>query len=129
MGRTDINEILYSGIVTWASGTVALSGISNIDITLPTNPQPDSIYMIAVYNPSAVSDVNADVKNTVSFSGVTDYGALTSYTVPKTGAGLPTTHCRLVQGWFLGNGARLTLTNVTTLSAGAVTLHVKVVKL
>lgn len=123
----DANELVYSGTVTLASG---VANTVNVDITRPASVQQNAVYKAVIYNPSVISDVTAKFRDLETFgSGIgAKYNPIFTGTVPKTGSGLEDTYSFLVQGWFVGEGARLSLTNVTTLSTGPLTLHVKIRK-
>lgn len=99
--------------MTWANSAAA-NTVVNSDIALPTNPNPDALYAVTVYNPSAVTALTliAQVVET-ALGGGTRYGELTRFGVTAGG-----TKTVLVQGWMLGSSSRLVAQNDTILGAG-----------
>lgn len=107
------NEQIYDGSASWANNAAANTAV-NIDITLPATLQGSALYMVAVTNPSTVSAITATVRNKGTFGGTARYPELTRFGVP---ASSPDGRSALIQGWMLGEGARLSLTNDTILGA------------
>jgi len=90
--------------------------VINIEVTLPTPRQKDSLYLIQIFNTSTVTDLTCVVLN--AWKDVTDtirYSELTRYGVSKN-----TLKSALVQGWSMGTLANtlLRITNDTALGVG-----------
>lgn len=103
------NEIIYDGSVTYTGSNVSNTA-KNVDIALPAFFQGDAIYEIVGTNPSSESDITVVVKNKETFGGTARYPEVTRFNVPKSS---PDGVAVLVQGWMLGEGARLTVLNPT----------------
>lgn len=75
--------------------------------------QKDARYLIVIDNPSAVTALTVVVKNKhAAFGGSDKFGEVTTINVP-----ISAVKDTLVDGWLLGDGARLTLSNDTVLGA------------
>ncbi|MHB1001900.1 MAG: hypothetical protein ACYC27_21885 [Armatimonadota bacterium] len=105
------NEQIFDGQAVWANSAVQNTAV-NIDITLPTVLQGSALYMITVTNPSTVTALTVSVKNKSTFGGTAKYPELTRFGVQANAADGRSV---LVQGWMLGEGGRLTLSNDTAL--------------
>lgn len=94
----------------------------NVDIANPTRLHPDGLYVVLVNNPSTETALTVTVKNVWEDSGAnTNYATLTSFSV-ATESSVAT----IVQGMFIGDSARITLSNDTGLTgAGAFTGYVQ----
>lgn len=108
---TGSNEQVYDGSASWAN-SAAVNTTVNIDITLPAVLQGNALYMVTVTNPSTVSAITVVMRNKGTFGGTARYPELTRFGVP---ANSPDGRSMLVQGWMLGEGARLSLSNDTIL--------------
>jgi hypothetical protein len=119
------NEQVYDGTAAWANSAAQNTAV-NIDITPPTVLQGDALNLLIVTNPSTVTDLTVVVKNKGTFGGTARYPELTRYAVAKN---LAEGKTFLVQGWMLGEGARLTLSNDTALGGSdGFTAYVRVRK-
>lgn len=110
---TGTNIQVYDGTATWAN-SAAVGTIVDIDFPLPTPLQGNALYEVVVTNPSGVTDLTVRVKNKETFGGTARYPELTSFPVA---ANSPDGKAVLVQGWLLGEGGRLSLSNDTALGA------------
>jgi hypothetical protein len=117
---------LSAGTAAWANNAAAGTAV-DIDVTPPENRQREALYEIIVTDPSSESDLTVVVKNKETFGGTARYPELTRFGVVKSNAdGIG----RVVQGWLLGEGARITITNDTLIGAGgAFTAYVRVRRL
>ncbi len=101
---------------TWANSAAANTEVSN-DIALPDTWQPDARYLIIVRNPSAVTALTGKIKlKATSLGGADRYPRLKGGDF-SVSANVPEGEAVLVEGWMLGDGARLTLSNDTALGA------------
>ena len=122
------NTVLLDSQVVFPATTTA--GTANhLSVNLPAPTHPQGWAYIAFVNPSTVSDMTLTFENeeTYDFSGTptTLYAVVSTVTVPaNTVNGV----VHLVQGWLLGDGARLTVTNVSTTEATQVTCSLRVRK-
>jgi len=105
------NEQIYDGSASWANSS-ALNTTINLDITLPNVLQGNALYMVTIINPSTVSAITAIMRNKGTFGGTARYPELTRFGAPANSVDGRSV---LVQGWMLGEGARLSLSNDTIL--------------
>lgn len=121
---TGSNVQVYDGTSVWAN-SAPINTVVDKDITLPSLLQGDALYEIIVTNPSTVSDITVVVKNKETFNAIARYPELTRFGVVKNTDG----KVILVQGWMLGEGGRLTLSNDTVLGVSdGFTAYVRVRK-
>lgn len=115
-------DIVTNSYVLFADGAT-INTEALLTLTTPTNLQSDAMYCVTIHNPSLVSDLgiellNLETMNTPNYPlGTSKNGVLTSWTVPKTGSGLRDTYCRLIQGAFLSASSKLSVKNLTALTA------------
>jgi len=107
----------YSAIVgTTSTGLTA----NTTDIVLPNGffPNPDAKYLVTSYNQSTATDVTVIAYNKhLAFgpSSTDCWAEVTRWNVAlTTSTTLGTIKDVLVQGWLLGSGGRLTISNVST---------------
>lgn len=103
-------NVVYDGTASWPNSAEA-NTIVDLDVVLPEPLQEQSLYVVVVYNPSAVTGLAVSVKGKETF-GSAVYPVLTSFAV-EAGASKQV----LVQGWLVGEGGRLSLSNDTVLGA------------
>ncbi len=117
------NVEVHDDSVSWGNNDPANTQ-KTIDIALPGTLHRDALYEIVVTDPSTESDLTVVVRNKHTFGGIARYPELTRFSVLKNNAD---GRAVLVQGWMLGEGARLVLSNDTLLgAAGAFTSYVHV---
>ncbi len=117
------NEQVYDGSAAWANSSSANTN-KDIDITPPTTLQVNGLYAVTVINPSAVTALTVVAQNKGTFGGSAKYSTLAQFSVAAN-----TNRTVIVQGWMLGEGARLTLSNDTGLGvADGFTAYVRVRK-
>lgn len=110
--------------VSAPAGTVV-----NVDVNLPEVSHPEGWSYISFVNPSTASDMVLTFQNkeTYTYSGTpqTLYATVGTFTVPKN---TPNGLVHLVQGWLMGDGARLVVTNVSQIEAGGITCPFRIRK-
>lgn len=90
------------------------------NIALPNGhfPNDNASYGVTAYNQSTATDVTVTVQNLHKLFGPSStdiWSDLTSFVVAKTASTtLGTVSDNLVQGWLLGSGGRLKISNVST---------------
>ncbi len=120
------NYQVYNGSVAWANNAPA-GTTKTLDIALPEILQEQALYEIVVTNPSTESDLTVVVANKHTLGGSAKYPEVARFSVLKN-----STNGRavVVQGWLLGEGGRLSISNDTLLgAAGAFTAFVHVRRL
>lgn len=105
------NALIYDGTASWADSAGAGTEV-DLDVVLPDSLQGQALYLVTVHNPSAVTGLSVTVKGKETLGGAAVYSELTSFVV-----GADSSKQVLVQGWLLGEGGRLTLSNDTALGA------------
>lgn len=111
------NQLVHDASTSWANGS---SAGTTKDLDLPAFDNPHQMasearYLICVVNSSPVSALTVLIKNReVNFDGQTRFPELTRF-----GVAASTTEgtCVIVQGWLLGSGGRLTLSNDSAVGA------------
>lgn len=115
------NSIVAEASATWANSAAAGTQV-NIDVSLPYMFQPRAKYLIITQNPSAVTALTVKVKSKETFGGTSYYPELSSIAVPVN-----TAKATVVEGWMIGEGGRLTLSNDTALgTADGFTANIRV---
>lgn len=107
------SQQVYDGLASWANGASANTTV-NLDVPMPDVLQGQSAYLITITNPSMVSPLTVVVKNKEIFGGTARYSELARYGIT---AGTPDGRSALVQGWLLGDGGRISISNDTSLGA------------
>lgn len=115
MSDTGNGELLYEGAAVWANsapvGTV-------VDLDLPASAlgarEPDAKYAITVRNPSTVTALTLTVRNAETLGGALRYPQLgaSTYAIPINS---PQGRTYVVEGFLIGEGGRLSLSNDTVL--------------
>lgn len=99
------------------------------DINLPSPTHPQGWAYISFVNPSTVSAMTLTFENkeTYTYSGTnqTLYSVVSTVNVPQN---TPNGAVYLVQGWLLGDGARLSVKNASIADAAGVTCKFRVRK-
>lgn len=116
------NTLLGEYSFTYASGAAA-NTVVNQTVPLPTNYQPDALYLATISNPSALGSAL-----TVTFqNGISINGTLTQSTVTTLTIASGVTQSYLVQGIMLGDGAgQISISNaVATAAAGTAYVQVR----
>ena len=90
-----------------------------VDIAKPTNTK--GRYVLAVHNPSTVTDLTVKVFSAEpTLNGATRYALITIISVPKlsniTGTAIDT-HLNIIEGLFVGTGIRMVVSNDTVLGS------------
>jgi hypothetical protein len=117
------NELIANTSVSWANSEAA-GTVKTIDITLPSAPAAQGVYEVMVFNPSAETDLTVKAYNRFTAGGASRDAELKSVSVVK-GVG----KAELLDGFLLGEGGRITLSNLTAIGlAGAFTAYVQVRK-
>lgn len=99
--------------LAWANSASANTQ-QTATFTAPTTLQPDALYAINIYNPSAVTALTLIVQNTENLNGVDRACELARFSCPASGI-----RTFIVQGWMLGAGSqKLVVQNDTVLGGG-----------
>lgn len=106
-------KIVYEGQAAWPNNA-SVNTIVNLDIPSPCKLQGEAIYLLTITNPSSVSALTVSVRNKESFGGTARYPELAKYGIA---AGLWDGRSVLMQGWLLGEGGRLSISNDSLLGS------------
>lgn len=113
------NELVFDGTYTFANSaspnTVANS--PGLNITLPSSLQRNATYLVTITNPSSATAITVKIQNKETNWGGSDlYPELHQYAVQaSTPSGRPV----MVEGWLLGSGGRIVISNDTGLGISA----------
>lgn len=103
------NDLVGDFTAAWANSAGA-NTVVVVDVPLPAAGQAESRYLVTVINPSPVTALAVVLGNKETIGGIDYYPDITSLTV---GAGASVSF--VVQGFLLGSGGRITLSNNTAL--------------
>jgi hypothetical protein len=125
ISSTGLNQILVDAQVPFAAAA-GVNTTSSIDVSMPASIQPNGYAYLAITNPSTVSTMTVVFQNKEIFSAsgspITHYAEVTRQTVP---ANRPEGVVYIIQGWLLGDGARVVIFNNTIIEAGGITVAMK----
>lgn len=121
-----VNKALLTTTVSLANSAAAGTTI-NVDIPLPSKVLADAKYLIIVTNPSTETALDIKVKNKVTLGGTPKYPEIATNSVlvnTPGGKGF------VVEGFLLGEGGRLAISNPTAVGlSGAFTADVHVIQI
>jgi hypothetical protein len=125
ISATGLNQTLVDSQVNYAAAA-GVNTTFSIDVSMPAATHPNGYSYFVVTNPSTVSTMTVVFQNketfTASGSPVTHYAEVTRQTVPVN---KPEGVVYIIQGWLLGDGARVVVFNNTIIEAGGVTVAMK----
>lgn len=121
------NTQVFDGSVAFANSAAA-GTVQNANIDpLPTVLQKDARYLVVVTNPSAESAITVRLRNRETFGATQRFPEITNFGVPVS---TPEGVARVVEGFMLGEAARIAVSNDTAVGvAGAFTVQLRVRKL
>lgn len=120
-------SLVFEDSVSWANDA-GVDTEKNLDVPLPTVQPQGAKYLVTVRNPSDTTSLTAVVKGKeTGWSGADRFPELTQQAIAQ---GVPHGEQFVVEGWLLGDGGRIVLSNDSALgSSDGFTADVRVRRL